>query len=250
MRKGMLISANFIEKDSLMFKKTLTKILLIALTFVTCHSNAALITQINAPNEFLSLQTVLDFEELSGYYELGKPALYEGVNELYEELGVNISNVGSAPVPALNWGERLGRTTSSGTMVIGTISSFRFDGPQFSNSLDLQFKGGVTEVGAYFGNDLFTNFTKQTLSVFDIDNNLLGSVFMTPNLNTSVDQFIGLRSNVSIHKAVFENDAINILSVVLDDISFSKLVPVPEPSIFSIIMLSFIGFFIRAKVKS
>jgi hypothetical protein len=95
----------------------------------------------------------------------------------------------------------------------------------YTTSLDVTFLQPTFEIGAFFGNDdPEFDFTTITLSVFDKNGNLLGSYPRTANENTSVDQFLGIRSDVPFYSARFENNG-ETRCIVLDDMSFS----VPEP---------------------
>ena len=106
--------------------------------------------------------------------------------------------------------------------------------PTFATDLNLSFTGPVFELGAFFGNDQgFGGYTATTLSVFDVNHTLLGSVTVPTNNNTSVDQFIGLDSTIPFFSAQFANNGTS-LSVVLDDVKFSS--PVPEPTSSSLLI--------------
>jgi len=104
--------------------------------------------------------------------------------------------------------------------VIATVSGFL--GSQGSAFLDVLFTSAKTEVGAFFGNDQGVGSIQvMKLSVYDAEGVFLGSVNVTPNGNTSVDQFIGLRSTTPFVRARFENIPDSFLSVVLDDVMFN-----------------------------
>jgi hypothetical protein len=142
------------------------------------------------------------------------------------------------------------RITSSPDNVIATV--FSLSGSQFSNFLDVSLASGTYELGAFFGNDQYSSFTQQTLSIFDQNDILLGAVSVGANVNTSVDQFIGLRSDTPFFRARFENDATNSLSVVLDDLTYSNTstAPVPEPSTIILMGIGLLGLVgIKARKK-
>jgi hypothetical protein len=69
------------------------------------------------------------------------------------------------------------------------------------------------------------------LFAYDASDNLIGSVSVNTNNNTSVDQYIGLLSTVTIARARIENNG-TALAVVVDDLAFgtSGGTSVPEPS--------------------
>jgi len=72
------------------------------------------------------------------------------------------------------------------------------------------------------------------MSAFDLASNLLGYVEVTANQNTSVDQFIGLRSDIPIAGVRFDNlgssgAQTQDYSVVLDNLVFAP-VPCAEPA--------------------
>ena len=91
--------------------------------------------------------------------------------------------------------------------------------------LNATFSSPIYELGAFFGNDQGYGYTATTLSIFDPDGVLLGSVVVPTNNNMSVDQFIGLRSDMAFYSARFENNG-DWLCIILDDMTFT----VPEPA--------------------
>ncbi len=112
----------------------------------------------------------------------------------------------------------------------------------------------VYAMGAYFGNDQIEyayDFTHTKLSIFDNSNNLLGSVDVPANFNTSLDQFIGIRSLMPFTKARFENfrpdgnPSIG-MGIILDDLTIE---PVPEPNTFALFAVSAVVFGSVVKLK-
>jgi len=182
----------------------------------------ASIIQLTSPTQITGSATTINFDNVAD----GTVA-----NTLYQGQGVLFSRDDGFAVPVYDWAA-LGRTTTSPPNVIATVSG-TFQGhvvTTFALALNLSFNGPEFELGAFFGNDQgFGGYTQTTLSVFDINHTLLGSVSVPTNNNTSVDQFIGLQSTVPFFSARFENNGTN-LSVVLDDVKFSQ---VPEPPTFS-----------------
>ena len=171
------------------------------------------VTQLQSPADFITTTTTINFDA----YPEGTAA-----NTLYCSSGVEFRNVVGFPVPIYGW-QPLNRITTSQPNVIATVTSF---GGAGSNFLDLLFTSSRTEVGAFFGNDQGAGaFPAMTLSVFDAQDALIGSVNVVPNGNTSVDQFVGLRSNTPFSRARFEQGPQQTFSVVLDDVQFTAGTP-------------------------
>jgi hypothetical protein len=131
----------------------------------------------------------------------------------------------------------LERTTTSPTNVIATISG-GFASTYVSH-LNVVFSTPINEVGAYFGNDQLPGFNT-TLSLFDASDLLIGSYLVSGNSNTSVDQFIGLRSLAPFVRAQFRNNN-PWYAVVLDDLMFSRATPVPESGTLVLLGLGLAG---------
>ena len=150
------------------------------------------------------------------------------VNTLYSGQGITFARSDGDSIPAYDW-VSISRITTSPNNVIATIEGDFIGGSAASVSLSLSavFAAPTMEIGAFFGNDLlgFGGYSRTTLEIFDAANVSLGSVFVDTNDNTSVDQFIGLRSTVPFSRAVFSNNG-TTLAVVLDDVRFTS---VPEP---------------------
>lgn len=179
------------------------------------------VTELFGPGDFNGPSTVIDFDDAADG---------DAANTRYLAQGVAFQNTGTDPVPIIDWAS-IPRVTSSSPNVIGTEDDYAGTGSVFSAFLDLLFTSPTMEVGAYFGNDQGLQPTMQMqVSVFDVGDALIGSVLVTVNQNTSVDQFAGLRSDSTpFYRARFENIlAQGDLSVVLDDVRFTT--PVPEPS--------------------
>jgi len=148
------------------------------------------------------------------------------VDTLYSPLGVSFSRDDGQDVFLYDW-TGIGRTTTSPSYVLLT-----YTGPSaigFSKSVNVSFASSVTAVGAYFGNDQSAGLQAAKLSVFDISQTLLGSVTLNANINTSVDQFLGILSTVPFYSARFENLGPTDYAVALDDLTFSNAA-VPEPT--------------------
>jgi hypothetical protein len=197
-----------------------------------CDETHAQVVQLFDPASFDTGAIAIDFE---GHVD-GQRA-----NELYKDVGLSFQNAGDATVPLLNWSE-LSRSTSSPDYVIATISTQT--GSVFTTHLDVSFAIGATELGAFFGNDQFASFSLQQLEVFDRNHDPIGSVSVRANGNTSVDQFIGLRSEVPFYFARFLNDS-HDLSVVLDDLKFTSVVP--EPSTLNLMLAGIAACWLFAK---
>jgi len=177
----------------------------------------------------LSNPTVINFD--------GLPHLTVA-NNLFQDLGVNFGRDDGQAVFIQEW-TQLPRFTTSPPNVLSTITDFTTT-TSFATHLNAQFTTPVFALGAYFGNDQdLSRFSFTRLSVFDFSNQLLGVVDVPVNNNTSVDQYIGLQSDVPIFGARFENFESaglpsTVYSVVVDDFSFSI---VPEPTAFALLTL-------------
>ena len=187
----------------------------------------AQVTPLTSPSEFTAPRAQINFDDRQSE---------TAANTAYSSLGVTFRNIGDAPIPIYNWQE-LGRLTTSQPNVIATVSSSVGGQSRYSPYLDVIFSSPTTEVGAYFGNDQGpAAIPTIRLSVFDASDQLIGSISATPNGNTSVDQFIGLRSSRPFVRARFENVPDNFYSIVLDDLTFSAAPPPPPVSTLSSIL--------------
>jgi hypothetical protein len=190
------------------------------------------VTELSGPGDFATPTAVIDFDGVPD----GAAA-----NTLYSGSGVTFSNCdplpcSSAPIPIQDWtSPPLSRVTTSPTNVIATTLDYQNGGSEFSDFLDLLFTAGTLEVGAWFGNDQGLQPALQMqLSVYDASDALIGLVLVDENANTSVDQFVGLRSDSTpFYRARFTHIAAQgDLSIVLDDVQFSA---VPEPGTASLL---------------
>jgi PEP-CTERM motif-containing protein len=176
------------------------------------------ITELFGPGDFSIPSTVIDFDDAPDA---------TAANTLYLAQGIEFENTGGV-VPIMDWAS-IPRVTVSLPNVIGTVLDYEGTGSDFSEFLDLLFTAPTLEVGTWFGNDQGILTVPVTLSVFDASNTLLGFVTQNATQNTSVDQFIGLRSTTPFTRARVEYQVpIGDLSVVLDDVQFTT--PIPEPS--------------------
>jgi sugar lactone lactonase YvrE len=140
--------------------------------------------------------------------------------------GVTFDNGTQAAIPIYPWTDldqvfpgNAARSTSSAPHVLATASSF---GGRGSTFLDVLFTAGKNEFGAYFGNDQGVGSIQSVkLTVFGSQGQTLGSVSAIPNGNTSVDQFIGVRSQTPFVRARIENVPSSFLSVAVDDVMFN-----------------------------
>ena len=174
------------------------------------------VIQIGSPGALTGSFTTINFDDaVAG----------STINNLYSAQGVQFTRDDGLAVVAYNWAGR-GLTTTSAPNVLATT------GYPFSMSANFIFSNPVNEIGMYFGNDQGNGgYTMSTLFAYDASDNLIGSVSVNTNNNTSVDQYIGLLSTVTIARARIENNG-TALAVVVDDLAFgtSGGTSVPEPS--------------------
>ncbi len=206
----------------------------ITIYVLTGAAATATIIPLSSPSGFIFPTTTIDFDGVPGNTV---------TNTLYSGLGIEFSRDDAQPVPTLDWAA-LSRITTSDPNVIAT--HIGGGATSFVLHLNLDFDSPTYELGSFFGNDQGGVYTQTTLSVYDALDTFLGSVIVSTNDNTSVDQFIGLRSTIPFFSARFENDGLS-LSVVLDDVSFT----VPEPTTLALLGLglSILGISRRRKVR-
>jgi len=125
----------------------------------------------------------------------------------------------------LDWAA-LGRVTTSPDNVLATVSDSAINSSYVSH-LNVLSSSPLVAMGAYFGNDQGDpDFSSIRMSVYGMSGELLGFVDVSANQNTSVDQFIGVRSDVPFSRVRFENFSASgaesqSYSVVLDDLVFA-----------------------------
>jgi hypothetical protein len=174
------------------------------------------VIQIGSPGALTGSFTTINFDDaVAG----------STINNRYSAQGVQFTRDDGSAVVAFDWAG-IGFTTISAPNVMATTGS------PFSTSANFIFSNPVNEIGMYFGNDQGRGgYTMSTLFAYDASDNLIGSVFVNTNNNTSVDQYIGLLSTVTIARARIENNG-TTLAVVVDDLAFgtSGGTSVPEPS--------------------
>jgi len=175
------------------------------------HLASATITPLLSPADFLHPVTTIDFDSAADL---------DVANTLYSGEGIVFSRDDGYAIPIMDW-SAMARTTTSAPNVIATIlGTFEEQYvPDWSTHLNMVFAEPTYEFGAFFGNDQGVGYTQSTLYVFDVNDALLGSVTIDVNGNTSVDQFIGVRSTVAFYRARIENDGA-YMAVVLDNVSF------------------------------
>jgi hypothetical protein len=152
-------------------------------------------------------------------------------NTLYQNQGITFTRDDIDPIFLSDW-TSLGRTTTSPVNVLATIRVLPVN-TTWATHLNIISTTPLHALGAYFGNDQGnSDFTTIRLSAYDFTGALLGSLEVNANGNTSVDQFIGLRSDIPFARVRFDTISAaglqsQIYSVVVDDLIFA---PVPEPS--------------------
>src|SRR3972149_3524733 len=210
-----------------MLNKLIVALSIAAMLLTSSVAGAAIVVKLTSPNQFIYPTTTIDFDD--GPH--GTVA-----NSRYLSQGVEFSRDDGFEILLGDW-QSLWRVTTSPPNVIATAKPSP-SGPPWVMHLIATFSSPIFELGAFFGNDQGYGYTATTLSVFDSDGVPLGSVTVPTNDNTSVDQFIGLRSDVPFYSARFENNGI-WLCVCIDDITFA----VPEPS--TLLLLSLGGLFLK-----
>ena len=112
------------------------------------------------------------------------------------------------------------------------------------------FTSGVYQVGMFFGNDdtCCTSGFDATLSVYNLANQLIGSVSVTANMDDFVNQFIGIQTDELIFRSVLDyGQASNDLWGYIDDFTYggdALAVPpdqVPVPATLALLMAGGLG---------
>ena len=190
----------------------------------------AAVVELDAPGDIVG-GTTLRFDEA--------PAGTVMNNRYYGSLGIQFFRPDSRAVTASDY-VAIGRTTSSGRNVLSTgivpgVSS------ALSTSLTILTTVPHFAVGAFWGNDRGdSDFAAMRLSVFDQTGGLIGSVTVNGNGIRSVDQYIGLASDVPFARFQFDNlnangESSRLFAVAIDDLKYSSIPQViPEPSSFAL----------------
>lgn len=174
----------------------------------------AAVVQLTSPAGFIHPATTIGFDDGPDHTV---------ANTRYIADGIEFSRDDGFEILLEDW-QGIGRVTTSPPNVLATVKTSP-TGPPWVMHLNTTFSWPILELGAFFGNDQGYGYTATKLSIFDSRGALLGSVMVPTNNNTSVDQFIGLRSDVPFYSARFENNG-DWLCIVLDDVAFT----VPEPA--------------------
>jgi hypothetical protein len=154
--------------------------------------------------------------EYSATIDFDDAAHHDCVNTRYTPLGIEFARDDGYCVHAYDWAS-LGRNTTSPPMVMATTSGP--GAPTYVQHINLLFSENTYEVGAYIGNDQ-ASMMLWTLEIFDINDQLIGSVQLVSNGNTHVDQYLGLTSPNPFWRARFSHDT-SWLAVALDNVSFA-----------------------------
>lgn len=186
--------------------------------FFSISTGAGQILQLSSSGQIPAPQTIT----FDGYPH------HTVANNLYQNLGISFSRDDGQPVYIYDW-SALGRVTQSPPDVLATTAT---PTANFASHLNVVSSTPLYSLGAYFGNDQYPDdFSFVRLTVYGPLNQLIGSVQVPVNNNTSVDQFIGIQSNVPFVRARFENFSplgfpSSTYAVNIDNLSFS----VPEPT--------------------
>jgi hypothetical protein len=213
--------------------------------FASEQHGAAAVFQLSSPSDITS-STTINFE---GHTNLAL------ANTLFLSQGITFARDDGEAIFLLDW-TTWERTTTSPRNVLATILVTGVNS-KYVTHLNVLSSSPFFAMGAYFGNDQVLSgfppddFSTMRLSAYDLTDQLLGAVDVAVNHNTSVDQFIGIGSDLPMSRVRFENFSgsgtpSKHYSVVLDDLVFTL---VQEPSTFSLLgigTLSFVGL-IKAK---
>jgi hypothetical protein len=156
-------------------------------------------------------------------------------NTLYQALGITFTRDDGQAIPLLDWSS-LQRSTTSPPNVLATILEPNLN-TTYVTHLNVLSASPLASIGAYVGNDQgATELSFVRLTAYDASNNVVGSVDVPVNNNTSVDQFVGLTSTTPFVRARFENFAADGLpsggySVVIDDLMFTAASVTPARAV-------------------
>ena len=188
-------------------------------------------------------------------YELESPAEIQGgitlkfdefaagtvMNNRYPQFGIRFSRDDAQAVTAYDYVE-IGRTTSSPRNVLSTAWVPGVNTTYVSH-LNATWVVPQFAIGAYWGGDRGNpDFTAMRLSAFSATGELVGSLTVDGNGIRNADQYIGLASDVGFTSVRFEalNSEGGISSsfaIAIDDLKFSSLPIVPEPSTLALLGL-------------
>jgi hypothetical protein len=181
--------------------------------FLWISNSSGAITALSSPTDITSGVTV----NFDGYPD------YTIANTLFQSQGLIFTRDDGYRIYLLDWSS-LGRATTSPDGVLATVL---FLDPTWATHLNIISAFPLYALGAYFGNDQGnSDFATIRMSAYASTGDLLGSVEVTANGNTDVDQFIGIRSDIPFSRVRFENLTASgaqsqLYSVVLDDLVFA-----------------------------
>jgi hypothetical protein len=204
----------------------------------------ATVFQLNSPASYVGPRNTISFE---GYAD------QTAANNLYQGQGITFARDDGRNVFIENVTSR-GWTTVSGSNTLATTGNATTSWTYVTH-LNVYSSTPLQAAGAFFGNDqtIFgtSDFTSIRLSIYDASEHFLGSVGVTANQNSFIDQFVGLQSDTPFTHIRFENltsaaTPSSYFSVLIDDFTYAA---VPEPGCLQMLGASLAIFVLRRRTR-